>query len=378
MRIALDISSATPSRTGVGHTTYELAARLPFAAPHAEFFYLFHSLRQVPPRFPLVRRVRLIRRRIPGPLLLTAWERLRVPTADMLARRADIYHAPAMFLPPWHRVPVVVTIHDLFFLDRPDLAEHATWGDDYLSRALPKLLPGAATIICPSQLAAAQVERHFSHSIAELGSRLRVIPWGVSARWFLRPRPGDYRVLERLGIRPPYILSVAGASPRKNVAALLECHRMLIQDYRIDVPLVCLGLAGTLAAQPWKSTAQHIHCLPYLSRRELGVVMRNAVAYVCSSHMEGFGIPILEANAAGVPVVTTPQAGVLDFTQGAGTIVTADTSAPTLAEALARLLTDSTQRELLAKAGRTAAAGLTWRRTVEETLSAYEETLKSR
>lgn len=379
MRIALDISTATPRRTGVGLTTYQLAARLPFVAPAAEFLYLFHSLRQPVPRFVFFRRrrVKIVRRRMAGPLLLLAWEHLCFPSADMLGRGADLYHAAGMFVPPRHRIPVVTTIHDLFFLDRPDLADRSPWGDAYLARTLGKRLQASTAIICPSHITAAQVRRHFGHMVSGLEARLSVIPWGVGPRWFLPPFSDDKTVLSRLGINGPYILSIVGSSIRKNVSELLKAFPIVAEDSHFDGQLVCVGIRADEVSRLLGPATSRCLCLPYVGQRELGVLMRNAALFVSSSYMEGFRLPVLEAMAAGVPVVTTPQVGVLEFTGPNSAAVTSDATAEALAHFMGQVLSDSVLQRALVRHGRQAAASLTWRRTTRETLGVYEKAIKS-
>jgi glycosyltransferase involved in cell wall biosynthesis len=381
MKIAIDISSVAPGRTGVGLTTGELAARLPFVGGAHEFIYLFRSMRQPPPRFALTpHHVRLVHRRTPGPLLLSLWLHAGWPDTDALAAGGDLYHAPAMFLPPAGRVPLVATIHDLFFLDEPTLADDAPWGDGYFARALPRRLPAAARIICPSAMSAAQVRRHFAGAIPDLDARLRVIPWGVGPRWFLPPAPSDRRVLEALGLRRPYMLTVASSARRKNLPALLRACALLRRMRPGAPPLVCVGLPGPPADadDAARAAAGAVRFVPYCARRELGVILRNASLYVCSAWMEGFGLPVLEAMAAGVPVVTTPAVGVLEFTGTSAAHGVAEASAEALAVGMAAVLGDEGRRADLVRAGRAAAATLTWRRTAAETLAVYEEIFKIR
>lgn len=379
MRVALDISTATPRRTGVGHTTYQLAARLPFVAPDAEFLYLFHSLRQPVPRFVLFRRrrVRIRRRRIPGPLLLLAWEHLGYPSADVLARDVDLYHAAGMFVPPRHRLPLVTTIHDLFFLDHPELADHAAWGDAYLARTLAERLKASTAIICPSHITAAQVRRHFGDRVSDLEHRLSIIPWGVAPRWFLRPFPDDRTVLSQLGIKSPYILSIVGSSLRKNVSELLKAFRIFADDFHFDGQLVCVGLRNVNVQGSVGAATSRYVCLPYVGQHELGILMRNATLFVSASLMEGFRLPVLEAMAAGVPVVTTPHVGALDFTGPSSAVVTTDVTAEALAFSMTRVLGDGDLKVTLVRHGKQAAASLTWRRTARETLNVYEKAIKS-
>ncbi len=375
--IALDISTVTPQRTGIGTVTAELAARLPFVSPEHEFLYVFHSFRQPLPRFPLLarRKVTMLRRRIPGPLLLSGWHWADFPPVEILAPRAALWHAPGMFIPPSRHVPIVATIHDLFFLDAPHAAEKSRWGDSYFSKTLPRRLRHVSHIIVPSSLSAHQLRRHFGPYLAHLSEHVHVIPWGVGPRYFLRRFASDRIVLQRFGLEPPYLLTIGGNVPRKNMGTLLEAHRLLGAEYGLNMPLICVGATPPHRAGLHSSGAC-VYRLPYVSRHELGIIMRNAAVYVSASLMEGFGLPQLEAMAAGVPVVSTAECGVFEFTGQGSACLVSDVSALSLAAALARVLTDDALRVQFATKGREAAARLTWRRTAMETLAVYEKTLK--
>ncbi len=363
-----------PHRTGVGETVFELAARLPWVAREHSFLYFFSSLRQPLPRFPLMgQRVDTAHWRLPGPLLLSLWLGGKRPRAEDLARRAQLYHAPAMFAPPSEGLPVILTIHDLFFLERPDLADGAPWGDVYLRKTLPLRMAEAAMILCPSHLTADQVEHHFGEVGAVERGRLRIIPWGVGARSFVRARASDLRVLESLGVARPYLLAVGTSSRRKNIEGLLKAYEMVGRSKSPTPPLVVVGSLPNGVRAP----RGEVIPLPYLRRRDLGIVIRNASLFICASWMEGFGLPLLQAMAAGVPVVATPRVGVLDFT-GSNSVAMADSpDAESLAEKILQVLKDDALRAQLAKAGRQAAAALTWRRTAEETVNAYDEAIRT-
>ncbi len=105
MRIGIDISSATPGRTGIGTYTYELVRRLVRCRDH-DWVLLFNSLRQTPPDLPEFRapNVKVLRRRLPGPLLLKGWQHLDLPDVESLTGGpVDLFHSPSTYVPPQRR-----------------------------------------------------------------------------------------------------------------------------------------------------------------------------------------------------------------------------------------------------------------------------------
>jgi alpha-1,3-rhamnosyl/mannosyltransferase len=113
--------------------------------------------------------------------------------------------------------------------------------------------------------------------------------------------------------------------------------------------------------------------LKYVYQNELPQLYQTAALFVCPSLLEGFGMPILEAMAAGVPVVSTPDAGCIEST-GSDSVLAADTRNPeALAEAMHRALTDQALRQSLITRGIEAAGRLTWRECARRTMEVYRK-----
>lgn len=296
---------------------------------------------------------------VPARALRAWWRRHDWPSTEMLAAYADVVHAPNFVLPPSRESRGVVTVHDLAFLDRPDeLAPQ--------ERELPELVRSSvarAEVVCtPSAAVAEQVEQ-------KLGvdpDRIVVTPLGVDPQWLeattlSRTRRAELRLPER------YLLFVGAAQPRKGLDVLLAA-------YAAQPQLPPLVLAGPAGWGPPPPRSPRVHSVGYLDDAELRSVVAGAAALVLPSRDEGFGLPVLEAMATGVPVVCSNVPALREVASGLATLVPPGDVA-TLAAALATV--DGAGADPAGAATRRAhAARYTWEACADATVAAYRQAVK--
>src|SRR4029453_14819935 len=176
--------------------------------------------------------------------------------------------------------------------------DHYTWHSrEVLRRGLDLARRDATLVICPSRATIAACEEAGINA-----DRLRLVPWGVEVRTLNASEAAAVR--KRYGTERPYLLFWGTREPRKNLPRLLEAVRRL--DNR-DVELVLAGPAG------WKEgvtdgsggVGGRVRALGFVPPEELGALYEGAELVVYPSLAEGFGLPVLEAMAHGVPVVTS-------------------------------------------------------------------------
>jgi len=354
IRVLLDGTPLLGSRTGVGRYTSALAEELASMADvemRAVAFTLrgWRKLRKVLPHGTRSRGMPVSAR-----LLRKCWLRAPFPPIELFAGFTDVVHGTNFVLPPALRAAGVLTIHDLAFLDAPgDLPP----SDEQLPLLVAKSAERAAIVCTPTQ-AVADV------TIDRLGvspDKVMVTPLGVDPAWFAgRPPSEDLR--RRLGLPKEYLLFVGAAGPRKALDWLLKAHEATPEL----PPLVLAGPGHT-------SNEKQIRSTGYLSDVDLRSVVAGAATLVLPSRDEGFGLPILEAMAADVPVVCTDVPALREVSGGHATLVPfGDTEA--LGAALTAALTEPPSASTLA-IRRAHAAGFTWRRTAELTVEAYRRAL---
>ena len=376
MRIAYDAAPLLNPRTGVGHYAAALLDAMLAADPGLEVS-LFAVGRQPAPATTLALsgalrgawgngRTTLRRVPIPARLVVAAWELARYPKGELLFGRdfgrAGAVHGTNFWVPPLSRRNGVVTVHDLTFLLYP---EYCTPQVRRYRWILPQVLKRCAVVLTPSQTVAEQV----SAELAFPGDRIVVTPEGVRPG-ALDPG-GGATAAPRLDGRS-YLLFTGTREPRKNLDRLLQAFA---QVGDLDLDLVVAGPAGwggeDLQVRAVElGIAGRVEFPGYLSDDDLAALLAGARAFVFPSLYEGFGLPPLEAMAAGVPVVAA-RAGSLPEVLGDAPFWCDPLDVESIAAAIRTAVTDDGLRARAVVAGRARVAGYDWAETARLTLGAY-------
>jgi glycosyltransferase involved in cell wall biosynthesis len=368
VRIVLDYRPALRQRTGVGEYVHELARALVASAPPGESLSLFSSSWKDRLDRTVVPGATTIDRRVPVSALNFAWHRLAWPPIEQLTGDPpDVVHAAHPLLIPASRAAQVVTVHDLDFLDHPERTQ-AEIRRDYpaLARAHAQR---ADQVVAVSHHTAADVERRL----------------GVDASRITICRPGrpDWqpRTTEP---SPGCVLFLGTLEPRKNLDVLLDAYERVLAQPPVSSlpPLVLAGRAtpaveAIVARVARPPLAGHVQLPGYIDpdrRREL---YENALVFVLPSHMEGFGMPALEAMTVGVPVVAA-NAGALPEGVGDAGRLFDPRSAAELAAHLRDLLADASLRRRHRDAGWTRAREFSWPATARAVREAWARSVAHR
>ena len=291
-------------------------------------------------------------RRVPVGLLEKAGPGIRRAAGLLIYPRRTLVHRMSLMLPPAPRE--VVTLHDVVAWRFPDE------GTPIASAGAE--LRAAAAVVCVSQATASDAVELFALD------NVRVVHLGVDDR-FREPVPLVPATLERIGIRGRYILHAGGASERKNLPALAEAWRRLADRH----PDVTLALSGP----PHPRRTELFGGLPrvaLLGRVDDALVpglIAGSEAVVVPSLHEGFGLPVLEAMAAGTVVVAAETSSLPEVAGGAAVLV--PPTGEGLAEGIAAVLEDAVDRGDLLKRGRLRASEFTWERCAAEHAAIWNE-----
>ena len=300
---------------------------------------------------------------LPRVLLYESWHRLRRPRVESATGPVDVIHATTLAVPP-RSAPLVVTIHDLAFIDRPQ--DFTTHGMRLFERGLKLARAEADVVIVPSEATRSECD--------EAGidpERLRVVPWGVT------PINVDEetvsQTIERFEITPPYVMWTGTLEPRKNLARLVEAFSAL----EGPVQLVLAGPRGWGDDEVTHSLGDRIRWLGFVAGSDLAALYRGAAVFCYPSLKEGFGMPVIEAMAQGTPTVTSRSTSTEEVAGDAALLVD-PRDVSSITDALERALHDDSLRARLNAAGRERAATFTWARTASLVESAYREAMKAK
>jgi glycosyltransferase involved in cell wall biosynthesis len=352
LTVAFDVGPLHGHRTGVGHAVAHLLSALTSRDDVVTLPYLI-SLR-ARPRPP--------QRRLPIPAALATrmWARFDIPRADRWLHPARALHGTNYVTPP-SRLPTLVSVYDCWFLAHPDDATPAVRrASSILRRAVAR---GAHVHVSSRATAAAAGEL--------LGTdRVHIVHLGP-----VEPPDVERRAVPDL-VGTPFILALGTIERRKDLPSLVRAFGHLAGDDR-ELRLVLAGAPGddsgrlrdAIATLPSVHAAR-VHVTGPVDDGTKAWLLDHAAVLAYPSLDEGFGFPILEAQAAGTPVVARDVGSIAEI-GGTGVRLVAGTSDEDLAAGLRSTLTDSSLRELLVTAGRDNLARFSWQDTAAGIVRLY-------
>lgn len=391
MRIGIDYSSAVYQGAGIGRLTRnvvqalaELDANTP-ARPSGDEYTLLIQGREIPypPQAGSRASTRNAASGIPNPnwrevrtrlnqrWWTRIWHRLQIPLpAETLIGPVDLFHGPDFVLPPLRRrTRAIVTVHDLSFLHLPYCFEPALLA--YLNSAVPRAVERADWVLADSE----STRRDAIELLGVPEQQTSVLYPGVEPRFQpIADQATLSRVRTQYQLPERFILSVGTVQPRKNYVRLVKAFTRL--DVK-DVHLVIAGGKGWLYQDLLDQIAElglheRVHLTGYVDDTDLPAIYNLAQVVAMPSLYEGFGIPIVEAMACGIPVVTADNSSLPEAAGNAGLLIDAlDSDA--LADALSRVLTDARLRTKMIQRGFAQARRFTWQRAAQTLYATYQQ-----
>ncbi len=363
VRVAIDATPLLDRQTGIGRFVAESVRRLAHRSDTVVTAYGYpirsrHRMRTVVPPG-----VRLARLPMAGRPMRAVWRRTGLPPIEVWTGRVDVVHGPNFVVPPaLPGTPEVVTVHDLTVVRFPELCNADTLQFPAMIR---RAVDRGAWVHTVSRFVADEV-------IDELGvapDRVVVIPNGVDPTVVGDPAAG-----RAMAGAARYVLALGTVEPRKDLPSLVRAFDLLAADDP-DLALAIVGpdgwgaeqLAAAIGASPHRSRIRRIG---WVSDEHRGDLLRGASALAYPSLYEGFGLPPLEAMAAGVPVVTT-RAGAVPEVVGDAALLVDVGEVDALADALRQVLIDPALADELRRRGRDRVARYPWDRTAAQLAGLY-------
>jgi len=300
-------------------------------------------------------------------------EHLKLPAA-LWRERLDLVHIPHYVVPALLPGPVVATVHDviqLFYppIKRPQLALL------YLRAMVGSALRRARRVITVSRTSRSDLISLFGAD----PERLHVVPNGVDERLAQRPPPEELDALkQRYGLRPPLVMTVANDKPHKNLDLVLRAFALARRRHRVPGQLVFVG--GLDSENRFARRAERlglsdrVRFLGRVPQTDLDALYHVSAVLLHVALYEGFGLPVLEAMRAGLPVVTSNLGAMLELGEGAARLVN-PLDVDEVAAAMERVLVDDPLRLRMIEAGRKRADRMTVGRMLDGTMAVYRRAM---
>jgi glycosyltransferase involved in cell wall biosynthesis len=376
--IAIDYTPAYEQGGGIGRYVRELVKAL--ARQHDAYSYrLFVAgvgKKPLPPSPSL--QFTWSPTRITPAWLARIWYRAHIPfSVENLVGNVDLYHATDFVLPPTRKTAkTLLTVHDLSFMRVPETASPSLKA--YLEDVVPRSARRADHILADSEATRQDLIAYY-----ELDpTKITVLYSGVDSQFQPVTEKTQLKAVRHkygLGDRP-YIFSVGTVQPRKNYGRLIEAAS-LMRERGIEVDVVIAGGRGWLedpiyAAIEQYGTSEYVHFIGFAADEDLPALYGGAVCVALPSLYEGFGLPILEAMACGVPVLTSNISSLPEVAGDAALTVT-PTDTEAIVAALIRLIEDDQLRDDLIQRGFARARQFTWDASAAQLRGIYQAMLGS-
>lgn len=316
---------------------------------------------------------------ISGPKLYPIWEQRLLPES-IAKNNIDLLHCTSNTAPVNVNVPLVVTIHDIIYLEKWMLTQGSYYqrmGNLYRRWNVPRVAKKASMIITVSDY-----ERHrIIEGLNISPDRVRTV-YNACGTHFTPERNQEELAAfrKKMGLPERFILFLGNTDPKKNLPNVMRALQVLHEQGKLDFMLVMPDfgkdyLMNLLKSQNNEHLAKHIMLTGYIPNKELPNLYRLAEVFLYPSLRESFGIPILEAMSCGTPVITSNTSAMPEVA-GEGAILIDPNQPEQIAEKILSLINDNELRTKTINYGLERAGRFSWQKTALEVLDIYREVLK--
>jgi len=312
---------------------------------------------------------------IPYPI----WEQLYLP---FLAKKnsVQLLHCCSNTAPIFCHVPLVITIHDLIYLDKIDFngSSYQNFGNLYRRWIVPIVAKKAAAIIAVSTFAKEQI----ASKLKIPAHKIFVVHNGVNEKFKVIKDDQIINSFRKNHLLPQqFFLHFANDAPRKNTIGTLRAFAQYCKQSTAPIKLVLTNITEEKAQFLLKSleadeVMQHLICMDYILANDLPLLYNAATLFLYPSLSEGFGLPVIEAMACGTAVITADNSSLPEISGGAAMLIDA-ANVTQLGEAMLSLSKDDNRRKILIQKGLEQAARFRWEVAANKTIEVYKAVLNN-
>lgn len=370
MKVALELQPCCRQQTGIGTYTYELARRLTNQGGLEFCGNLFNFASRTDSRAAMRDISMPVRecKELSYGLYRRIWHLCPISYDSLFPGGADLTLFFDYIVPPRISGKVITTIHDMTYVRYPEMMNQKNLRR--IRRDFEYSLERSARILTVSEFSKREIMEQL-HIPAEKISVVYNAP-------ALREEAADFEaVAEKYQIDNPYILYVGTIEPRKNLARLLKAFQLMKKEQGIEHKLVLAGGSGWKNKEIYQMAeslpcAQDVIFTGYVSEGEKSALYRHAAVFAFPTLYEGFGIPVLEAQSCGVPVLTSDCSS-LPEVGGDGGLYVNPYDEKAIAQGLWKLLADRELAEKLVRAGYENRKRFSWERSAERLCEIIEK-----
>lgn len=365
MTIGIDGTRGINEKAGIGRYTAHLCGEMA-RRQDIDTRFLFTAVRHKKEKVKEIKRLvgarRFALKSVPGEWKNTilGWP---VSIPDMWVKNIDLWHAPSIWEAPLAtNRKLVVTIHDMTPFLFPELRGQKVSKNQ--QRRTIKTTKKADSIICISKATADDLVKF----IPEVKDKISIVPLGVEDSF----KQLNYTKKEKV------ILTVGTVEPRKNLKLLFETFERLPEKLQKDYKIWVIGASGWRNSDIFDKAnklGDKVKFFGYVSDDELVELYNRAEIFAFPSIYEGFGLPLLEAMACGLPIIANNISSIPEVTGDAAMLM--ENEVTRWKAGLERLMTDTNLRAKMRHAGLLRAKKFTWQKMAEETVKVYEKTHNS-
>ena len=367
MKVALELQPCLKNRSGIGTYTYELTNVLQKSDLKLDG-YFFNFLKRHDMSYALngLNIDIQICSLFPYGVYRRLWNIVPIPYRWLFKQDADIVHFFNFIVPPGVKGKVVTTIHDAVWLRYPETMEKKNWRR--ISKDIQYSVDRADRIVTVSE----STKRDLIELLQVPAEKIVIASPGVDIKKYQKAYSEQERlaVRNRYGLPEQYILCLGNLEPRKNIERLLQAYAQLLKNQVFSkYKLVLVGGKGWKYENIFKQIEQlglseHVVFTGYVDEEDKVAIYQMAKLFVYPSLFEGFGMPVAEAMAAGVPVITSNVSSMPEVAGDAGILVNPE-NVDNIADAMQHLLSDEKLYQQCVHRGLQQCMKFTWERSAD-------------